>query len=179
MRTLFVFAVLFSISLSDLVAQNSIRSADTVSVKVFREPDLDTEGQVSASGTLTVPLIGPVKISGLSPKQAEAAIERKLRDGYLVRPQVTVNVVQKVARTVTVLGQVREPGVFTLPSGRRLTVVEAIGLAGGLTEIASAKKVRLKNGRTGKSQVINVRAMMQGKVKDIALSSGDVLHIPE
>ena len=160
-------------------AQSAIGTSDQVSVKVFREADLDTLGEVSPSGTLTIPLIGPVKISGLTPVQAERAIEARLRDGYLVRPQVSVAIVKRVVRTVTVLGQARQPGVFTLPDNRRLTLMEAIGMAGGLTEIANGRKVRLKVGRTGQTRIVDVRSIMNGKSADITLASGDIIHIPE
>lgn len=171
--------LLFLLGLADAGAQNVIGSSDQVSVKVFREPDLDTVGEVSPSGTLTVPLIGPVKVAGLSTVQAEKAIEAKFRDGYLVRPQVNVSILKRVVRTVTVLGQARQPGVFTLPDNRRLTLMEAIGMAGGLTEIANGRKVRLKHGRSGKTRIVDVKSIMNGKIPDITLSSGDVIHIPE
>jgi polysaccharide export outer membrane protein len=173
---LLVFLVL---GFLDAGAQGVIGTSDEVSVKVFREADLDTLGEVSPAGTLTIPLLGPVKIAGLSPVQAEKVIEARLRDGYLVRPQVSVAIVKRVVRTVTVLGQARQPGVFTLPDNRKLTLLEAIGMAGGLTEIANERKVRLKSGRTGATRIVDVKRIMDGKSADITLSSGDIINIPE
>ena len=180
MKTTVLFALAFLAALlSDAVAQGVIGKSDTVSVKVFREADLDTVGEVSPSGTLTIPLVGPVRIAGLTPLQAEQTIAAELRDGYLVRPQVSVSVVKRVVRTVTVLGQARQPGVFTLPDNRRLTLMEAIGMAGGLTEIANGRKVQVKSGSTGATRLVDVRSIMRGKASDITLRSGDVIHIPE
>ena len=73
------------------------------------------------------------------------AIKAKLKDGYLVNPQVSVSIEARVRRTVTVLGQAQNPGVFELPADRKLTVVEAIGMAGGATRIANTKKITLKS----------------------------------
>jgi polysaccharide export outer membrane protein len=180
MKTKLLLVLLISLlGLTSGGAQSAIGRSDTVAIKVFRESDLDIMSEVSPSGSLTIPLIGPVKIAGLTTTQAEAAIEKKLRDGYLVRPQVSVSVIKRVVRTVTVLGQARQPGVFTLPSNRSLTLVEVIGMAGGMSEIANAKKVTLKNGKSGATRIVDVRAMMQGRSRDIPLSSGDVVHIPE
>ena len=116
---------------------------DTVEIRVFREDDLTTTGQLSADGTITMPLIGPVKMAGLSTDQAAASIKAKLKDGYLVNPQVSVSIEARVRRTVTVLGQAQNPGVFELPADRKLPVLEAMGRAGAATRSANTKKKSL------------------------------------
>jgi protein involved in polysaccharide export with SLBB domain len=155
-----------------------IGKLDTVEIRVFREDDLTTAGQLSADGTISMPLIGSVKMAGLTTDQAAAAITAKLKDGYLVRPQVSVSIEARVRRTVTVLGQAQSPGVFELPADRRLTVVEAIGMAGGATRIANVKKISLKR-RSGQVQVLNLKDITSGKSTDVVLQDGDVLSIPE
>ena len=84
-------------------------------------------------------------------------------------------------RTVTVLGQAQNPGVFELPADRQLGVVEAIGMAGGATRIANTKKMTLKRNAGGKIQVLqlNLKDITSGKAADIPLRDGDVLSIPE
>lgn len=151
---------------------------DTVEIRVFREDELTTAGQLSADGTISMPLIGAVKLAGLTTDQAAAAITAKLRDGYLVRPQVSVSIEARVRRTVTVLGQAQSPGVFELPADRQLTLVEAIGMAGGATRIANIKKISLKR-RDGQVQQLNLKDITSGKAADIVLRDGDVLSIPE
>lgn len=153
---------------------------DTVEITVFREDDLATRGQLSADGTLSMPLIGSVRLQGLTTDQAANAIEQKLRDGYLVRPQVKVSIGGRVRRTVTVLGQAQSPGVFELPANRSLTVVEVVGMAGGVTRIANAKKLTLKRGGA-KAEVVQVdlKAITSGRAQDIPLRDGDVISIPE
>jgi polysaccharide export outer membrane protein len=155
-----------------------IGKLDTVEIRVFREDELTTAGQLSADGTISMPLIGSVKMAGLTTDQAAAAITAKLKDGYLVRPQVSVSIEARVRRTVTVLGQAQSPGVFELPADRRLTVVEAIGMAGGATRIANVKKISLKR-RSGQVQMLNLKDITSGKASDVILQDGDVLSIPE
>ncbi|MGC4014561.1 MAG: polysaccharide biosynthesis/export family protein [Luteolibacter sp.] len=77
---------------------------DTVEITVFREDDLATRGQLSADGSISMPLIGSVRLQGLTTDQAAKAIEQKLKDGYLVRPQVSVSIGARIRRTITILG---------------------------------------------------------------------------
>lgn len=150
---------------------------DLVEIRVFREDELTTRGQLSADGTITMPLIGSVRILGLTTDQAAKAIETRLLDGYLVKPEVTVTIEARLRRTVTVLGQAQRPGVFELPVHRKLTLVEAVGMAGGVTRIGNAKKVTLKRG--GVVRMINLTEIAAGKGVDVTLEDGDVITIPE
>ncbi len=154
-----------------------IGNLDNVEIRVFREDELTTRGQLSADGTITMPLIGAVRLAGLNTDQAAALITRKLADGYLVKPEVSVSIEARIRRTVTVLGQAQRPGVFELPAHRRLTLVEAIGMAGGVTRIANAKKITLKRG--GTVRTINLKEITSGGASDLALQDGDVVTIPE
>lgn len=158
-----------------------ISKLDTVEIRVFREEDLTTSGQLSADGSISMPLIGAVKMAGLTTDQAAAEIKAKLKDGYLINPQVNVSIEARVRRSITVLGQAQNPGVFELPADRKLTVVEAIGMAGGATRIANTKKMTLKRNAGGAPQVLqlNLKDITSGKAADIPLRDGDVLTIPE
>jgi protein involved in polysaccharide export with SLBB domain len=160
-------------------SSGSISRMDTVEIRVFREDELTTRGQLSADGTLSMPLIGAVRLEGLTTDQAAAAINRKLADGYLVKPEVSVSIEARIRKTVTVLGQAQRPGVFEIPTHRQLTLVEAIGMAGGVTRIANAKKVSLKRVAGGTVQVINLNDITNGKGSDVPLRDGDVISIPE
>ncbi len=151
---------------------------DNVEIRVFREDELTTRGQLSADGTISMPLIGAVRIEGLTTDQAAAAITRKLADGYLVKPEVSVSIEARIRRTVTVLGQAQRPGVFVLPANRQLTLVEAIGMAGGVTRIANAKKISLKRAG-GQVFTLNLSEITKGQGQDVPLRDGDVVTIPE
>jgi polysaccharide export outer membrane protein len=151
---------------------------DHVEIRVFREDELTTRGQLSGDGTISMPLIGAVRLQGLTTDEAAAAITRKLADGYLVKPEVSVSIEARIRKTVTVLGQAQRPGVFELPAHRQLTLVEAIGMAGGVTRIANPKKISLKRG-SGGVETVNLSDITTGKGADIPLRDGDVITIPE
>lgn len=156
-----------------------ISQMDTIEIRVFREDELTTRGQLSADGTITMPLIGAVRVVGLTTDQAAAAINRKLADGYLVKPEVSVSIEARIRKTVTILGQAQRPGVFEIPAHRQLTLVEAIGMAGGVTRIANAKKISLKRVAGTQVEIINLNDITTGKRSDISLRDGDVINIPE
>ena len=162
-------------------SSGTIGRMDTVEIRVFREDELTTMGQLSPDGTISMPLIGAIRMAGLTTDQAAAVISAKLKDGFLVNPQVSVTIEARVRRSITVLGQVQNSGVFELPAYRQLTVVEAIGMAGGATRIANTKKITLKRNSGGKPQVtiLNLKDITSGKTADIPQRDGDVLTIPE
>lgn len=88
--------------------------------------------RVDASGQISLPLAGPVTVSGLSPREVEMVLrERLIAKGQMVDPQVSVNVNEVVSQAITVEGQVRAPGIY--PVTRRLTLLQAIALAKGTT----------------------------------------------
>lgn len=152
---------------------------DHVEIRVFREDELTTRGQLSGEGTISMPLIGPVRLEGLTTDQAAAAITRRLADGYLVKPEVSLSIEARIRKTVTILGQAQRPGVFELPAHRQLTLVEAIGMAGGVTRIANARKITLKRLSGSSVETVNLSDITKGKGADIPLRDGDVITIPE
>lgn len=160
-------------------ASGTIGSRDSIEIRVFREDDLTTRSQLSTAGTVSMPLIGNVRLAGLTTDSAARVIEAKLRDGYLVRPEVTVSIVDRVRKTVTVLGKVQSPGVFRLDPNRQLTMAEAIGMAGGLQRIANSKKVTLTRRNSNEPKVVNFKDIASGRARDIPLSDGDIIFIPE
>lgn len=184
MNFLRLFLSLLTLAGAPLFAQGEpasgvIGSRDSVEIRVFREDDLTTRGQLSAAGTVTMPLIGAVRLAGLTTDQAAKNIEAKLRDGYLVRPEVSVSIVARVRKSVTVIGEVQKPGVFRLDPNRDLTLVEAIGMAGGVTRIGNDRKITLKRRGAGASTRIDLRRITDGRAKDVVLQDGDIITVPE
>lgn len=182
MKIFALFCLSFLLAIS-VKGEETSRSAgvighmDSVEIRVFREDDLTVLGQLSESGSISMPLIGSVRIQGLNTEEAARLIEAKLRDGFLVKPEVSVTIEARIKRTVTVLGQAQRPGVFELPANRRLTLVEAVGMAGGVTRIGNPKKISLK--REGKVTVVNLKEISAGRGRDMILKDGDVITIPE
>lgn len=160
----------------------TISNADLINVSVLGEKDMDRQVRVSQSGTITYPLIGSVKVGGLSTSQAEAEIATKLND-YLRGAQVTVFIKEYGNKKVFVFGHVNKPGAIEIPTETKLTVLEAISQAGGFSPLAAPDRtrvVRLLNG-VSQSFTIEVSAITKRgeKEKDIPLEPNDIVFIPE
>lgn len=155
---------------------------DLISVKVFQEDDLESKLRISKDGTITFPLIGPVKIGGKTPQDASRIIRDGLAKGYLINPQVTINVLEYTKYRVTVLGQVQKPGSYDFPNRESLGLLEAIGLAGGYTRGANPSKVIVKRLENGQERVyqLNAKSMAsQGSTKGFEVLPGDVITVAE
>jgi polysaccharide export outer membrane protein len=155
---------------------------DVVQIKVFQEDDLDSMLRISKEGTITFPLIGSVMLGGKTPQDAAITIKAMLAKDYLVNPQVNVTVVEYAKRLFTVLGQVQRPGSYDLPDRDTLTLIQAIGMAGGYTRIADPGKITLKRTEEGKETILhlNAKKMAGGTtVSSFPVQSGDIITVGE
>jgi len=154
---------------------------DLIQVKVFQEDDLLSTLRVSRDNTVTFPLIGIVKIGGRSPQEAARVIQDALAKDYLVNPQVTLTVIQYSKRHFTVLGQVQKPGAYDIPDREQMTLLQAIGTAGGYTRIADPSKITLKRSVDGKESVIKLDAkrMANENGSTFEILPGDVITVGE
>lgn len=155
---------------------------DLVSVTVFQEEDLATKSRVGNDGTISVPLIGSVKVGGKSVEEAGQMIRARLAKGYLVNPQVNVGVVEFAKRLVTVLGQVQKGGTFEFPNQGPLDLLQAIGLAGGYSRIANPAKIIVKRRVNGKDVVIqlNGKALAGNReAQPFEVLPGDTITVSE
>jgi len=117
---------------NDVAPAIRISSGDLVEVKVFGVPEMTSESRISSDGQLSVALIGPVAVGGLTSTEAERAIEKRLLAAGMLRdPHVTVFVKEYVTQGVSVLGEVAKPGIYPLLGSRRL--FDALSYAGGTT----------------------------------------------
>jgi polysaccharide export outer membrane protein len=107
---------------------------DQVTVTVFQAPELNTTTRISADGFLSLPLLGPIRASGLSAYELEQAIEERLQAKYIKEPAVTVQVTDVRSRAVNVVGAVARPGIQQIGATARL--LDVMAAAGGITEDA-------------------------------------------
>lgn len=121
------------------VENYKISAGDLLLVDVYDEPDLSTETRVLNDGYISLPLLGQVKAGGLTVLELEKAVTRGYAEKYLVDPHVTV-FVEEFSR-VFVFGEVQKPGAFSI-SGK-MSVFEAITLAGGFTDVANKSAVKI------------------------------------
>lgn len=164
--------------------QNSykISPAELLEITIYQEDDLNRTVRVSPDGTISLPLAGKIKVGGLGVPEAEKAIHKKL-SRFVINPQVSVFIKEYGNKQVYVLGQVKKPGSYPLPTEAPLTVIEAISLAGGFTEYASLDRTRVirKSGKNSRAFLIDVTAIMKkgDKSQDIQLRTNDVIFVPE
>lgn len=167
-------------------AEYRLFARDLVRVSVHGEEDLKSlDRRIDGAGRISLPLISSVEIKGLTPAAAEAAIAKVFIDEQiLIRPQVSVTVIEYSPREISVLGQVREPGKIALPiEAASLSIVEAVSKAGGFTRIAKSDSVRVtridENGAEV-STVVDVSRLLDGRGGETyALLPGDVVFVPE
>jgi len=155
---------------------------DLVAVTVFQEDDLATKSRVGNDGTISVPLIGTVKVGGKSVDEAAQIIRSRLAKGYLVNPQVNVGVEEFAKRLVTVLGEVQKGGTFEFPNQGPLDLLQAIGLAGGYSKVANPGKIVVKRRVDGKETVllVNGKALAaKAGVERFEVFPGDTITVAQ
>ena len=156
--------------------------SDTIEMTVFREPDLTTRSRVGSDGSVQLPLIGDVRIAGLTVRVAREVIRKRYDADYLVDPQVYLNIVEYAPRNFTILGQVVKPGTYDFPAGRPLSLLEAVGMAGGFTRSADRGRVTAKRagGPAGESTIkINAKKLAADGKDSFQLQPGDIITVGE
>ena len=107
---------------------------DQVRVDVFGVETFDGTFPVGETGDIAIPLLGSVGAANLTARELESAVEGRLRDTYMRDPHVTVQLAEVSSRGVSVIGSVRQPGVYQILG--RSTLLDVLAMAEGLTETA-------------------------------------------
>lgn len=139
---------------------------DVIQVKVYQEDDLETRGRVAQDGSLTLPLVGVVKIGGQSVEQAAAMIQGLYGKDYLVNPQVSVIILEYSKRNFTVLGQVQKPGSYEIPNEQAIDLLRAIAMAGGYTRIGNPSKITVQRKVGEQTKIFKLDAESMAKDKN-------------
>ena len=159
-----------------------LTSADTIEMIIFREPDMTTRQKIASDGTVQLPLIRDVRIGGLTVRAARELI-RKLYDAdYLVDPQVQLNLVDFAQRKFTIIGQVNKPGIYEMPGGRALSLLEAVAMSGDFTRSADKGKVIVKRTTEGGAEgtiKVNAKKKAGDSSGGINILTGDVIIVGE
>lgn len=158
-------------------ASNSFRigEEDEVEVSVYGHPDLTKTQIVRPDGKVAVPLVGDVQASGVLPDDLRAEITQQLAK-YVKDPAVTVIITKYNSKKISVLGEVRTPGLLRLSTD--ITLLEAISRAGGITENADLQGAMLL--RAGRILPVNFERLMRAGdfSQNVVLSPNDVVLIP-
>ncbi|MFB3855540.1 MAG: polysaccharide biosynthesis/export family protein [Vicinamibacterales bacterium] len=164
---------------------------DVLLITVWDQPDITGKYTVEADGSFTFPMIGRVKAGGLTLRELEAELKKRLSPDYLKNPQVSVAVEQYHSQRIFVVGEVRSPGPMPLTGD--MTLIEAIARAGSAMPTASGEVlvVRRPAGRNGEAPVlpgekdatdvitVDLKELQSGKLEgNFALRDGDTIYVP-
>lgn len=161
-------------------APYTVNPGDTLSVSVWKEPDLSGPVLVRPDGTFSIPLVGQVDARGKTVTQLQQSIAQRLTK-YISDPVVTVSVQDVKGNKVYVIGQVTKPGEFVV--NPRVDVMQALSMAGGTTPFASLNNiVILRRTAGGQQEAIpfHYKEVAGGRNldQDITLQAGDVVVVP-
>jgi polysaccharide export outer membrane protein len=156
---------------------------DLVEVAVFEAPELGGVSRVTASGTISLPLVGPVDVSGRTPQEVERLVEEALKRKYVNDPHVTAAVREYASQPVSVLGAVKLPGIYQI-KGKK-TLLEMIAMAQGIDSMTAGKTIQVlrknANPDSAASETITIdteELFDNGKTElNIVVQAGDVINV--
>lgn len=155
-------------------------AGDLIRIVVFQNPDLTLDTRVTESGAITYPLIGTVRIGGMTIDAAEKRIAKGLKDGgFVQQPQVNIVLTQVRGNQVSVLGQVNRPGRFPMDTFNT-RVSEMLATAGGIAPTGSDTVivVGIRDGKPFRKEIDIPGIYVDGKQgEDIVVQGGDVLYV--
>ena len=162
---------------------------DVLTITVWDQADLSGKFGVEADGTFSFPLIGRVQGGGLTLRELETELKKRLADGYFTNPQLSVAVEQYRSQRIFIVGEVRQPGTYPLTGD--MTSIEAFARAGAATHDAAghAVIVRASSGRsqptlldqeTGPEIItVSLKELESGLLSNnVALRDGDTIFVP-
>ena len=158
--------------------QYRIGEEDLLEIKVFGVDQLSSTVRVDPRGQVTLPLIGPVTVAGLTAQGAESLIAALLRESYLQNPQVSLFIKEYTTQRVTVEGAVNRPGVYPLRGAS--TLLTSLALAGGPARMAETTQVMLfRPDGTGRrvATVHNLDLIRTGQIDDPTVLNDDLIVV--
>lgn len=163
------------------VPEYRLGGGDLIKILVYQNPDLTLETRLSDSGATSYPLLGAIKLGGLTVAEAERLIAGGLRKGDFVKdPQVTVVLETVRGSQVSVLGQVQRPGRYVLETGQT-HLSDVLAMAGGITPQLGADQITVVGTRDGKAfrQVVDLPQIFDGaeRSNDLLMQGNDVIYV--
>ena len=147
-----------------------LRPGDALKIAVWREKELSGEYLIDARGLVQIPGLGDIVVAGLTPMEVKERLSEQLVRRGIIAPEIAV---QPVIR-VSVLGEVRSPGLLSVEPGTNL--IHLITLAGGPTERANMRAVRVI--RAGRPYEVDLQSALSGSSAGrVVLFSNDVVFL--
>ena len=152
-------------------------NGDKLRIEVYREPQLSHSLQIRPDGKISLPLAGDMVAAGQTPVALRDAIAASLKQ-YVTNPVVTVIVVETQLATISVMGEVNEPGAVPLKG--RMTVIEALAAAGGFKDFANTKNITIRRPTANGVQRIrfNYKEEIKAEREPVYVQAGDVIIVP-
>ncbi|MBR4597434.1 MAG: polysaccharide export protein [Opitutales bacterium] len=166
-------------------ASYKLRPMDVVQMSVFQEPELSNiDARIVSDGTIILPLIGKVEISGLTLIEAKQKITKLYEQDYLQKPQVSLFIREYAKQSCYVLGFVARPCEYEFPreEADKMTITKVIAGCNGFSPRANRRAVlvkrKLESGEE-KLYTINVKAILTDDAADFPIKNGDVIEVKE
>lgn len=153
---------------------------DLLSIDVWKEKEISQQIPVRPDGKISLPLIGEIQASGLTPLQLQDNITKLLK-AYIENPEVTVIVNDPRSHQFNIVGQVARPGTY--PLSESMTVLDAIAEAGGFKDFAKETKIYVLRPVPGGARVripFDYKAVIRGRnmQENVVLKPGDTIVVP-
>ena len=154
-----------------------IGAQDLLEIQVFGIDELKREVRVNSHGAISLPLIGPVVVAGLTGEQAESFIAAKYAKDYLQDPQVSVFIKEFTSRRITLEGAVAKPGIY--PVRGEITLMQAIAMAGGQGQLPDLHEVMVYRREGGEKKILtyDLDKIRAGEVEDPSLINEDIVVV--
>ncbi|RJO61674.1 hypothetical protein C4544_02120 [candidate division WS5 bacterium] len=152
---------------------------DSLLIKVLDHDELETITTVSSDGNINFPFIGTVHVKNMSLSEIEKEITKRLGEGYMKFPVVTVSLLKSLSKNVYAYGEVFRRGA--IPFEERMTLLMALSTAGGITEDGLYGELKVRRKQKGiniyKDISIDLKGTIAGTVKDISLEPDDIIIV--
>lgn len=157
----------------------AIGPRNVIQIKIFGDASTHQIYRVDELGYISHALVGRVKIAGLTVPEAEKLMESKLDKDYILNPRVNVFILQY--STFSIIGEIKRPGNYEITG--RVSVIEAISMAGGFTAVANQRGVKIMRKQEGRETAVNIdttRITQQGdRSTDAYIEEDDVVVVPK
>ena len=153
---------------------------DLIEVKVLFADEISRAVRVDSQGNISLPLIGVIRAAGLTSFDLEQAVTQKLARDLIQDPQVSVFIKEFTSLRTTVQGAVTRAGLYDFQG--RATLLQAISMAGGLTEKANEQRVKvIRHLATSGSETLefNLESIRLNKINDPVLQNADIVVVEE
>jgi len=183
-KIFFGIVATFCLLVSTASAQTSYKmgAGDEVRLTVYGQPDLTTDGQISADGTMIIPLLGSVQLAGRTPSDAARLIaDYYVRGDFLQDAHVNLLIIKYRSQSVAILGKVNQPGKLILEGPTSLT--DALATAGGVSESGSERLILIRTNDKGRQerQEYDLQKLLNHEAEGspiVWMRDGDTLYVP-